>query len=130
MSGVAVMLVMIPFTRFISRKLAGIQRELMRVKDRRINTTSEALEGIKLIKLQAWELPFLRRIGEIRAEEMRVLRRWGRGGFFDFSYVAVQAMSTCLWNATPYVVSTFSFLFFVLLGNNLTTQLAFTSISL
>lgn len=124
------MLVMIPFTRFISRKLAGIQRELMRVKDRRINTTSEALEGIKLIKLQAWELPFLRRIGEIRAEEMRVLRRWGRGGFFDFSYVAVQAMSTCLWNATPYVVSTFSFLFFVLLGNNLTTQLAFTSISL
>ena len=74
------MLVMIPFTRFISRKLAGIQRELMRVKDRRINTTSEALEGIKLIKLQAWELPFLRRIGEIRAEEMRVLRRWGRGG--------------------------------------------------
>ena len=72
------MLVMIPFTRFISRKLAGIQRELMRVKDRRINTTSEALEGIKLIKLQAWELPFLRRIGEIRAEEMRVLRRWGR----------------------------------------------------
>lgn len=80
LSGVAVMLVMIPFTRFISRKLAGIQRELMRVKDRRINTTSEALEGIKLIKLQAWELPFLRRIGEIRAEEMRVLRRWGRGG--------------------------------------------------
>ena len=70
------MLVMIPFTRFISRKLAGIQRELMKVKDRRINTTSEALEGIKLIKLQAWELPFLRRIGEIRAEEMRVLRRW------------------------------------------------------
>ena len=54
----------------------------------------------------------------------------GKGGFFDFSYVAVQAMSTCLWNATPYVVSTFSFLFFVLLGNNLTTQLAFTSISL
>ena len=68
LSGVAVMLVMIPFTRFISRKLAGIQLELMRVKDRRINTTSEALEGIKLIKLQAWELPFLRRIGEIRAE--------------------------------------------------------------
>ena len=52
------------------------------------------------------------------------------GGSLDFRYVAVQTVSTCLWNATPYVVSTFSFLFFVLLGNNLTTQLAFTSISL
>ena len=73
------MLVMIPFTRFISRKLAGIQRELMKVKDRRINMTSEALEGIKLIKLQAWEDPFLRRIGEIRAEELKVLKRWAMG---------------------------------------------------
>lgn len=54
----------------------------------------------------------------------------GGGGSLDFRYVAVQTVSTCLWNATPYLVSTFSFLLFVLLGNNLTTQLAFTSISL
>ena len=75
LSGVAVMLVMIPFTRFISRKLAAIQRELMKVKDDRINTTSEALEGIKLIKLQAWERSFLQRIGGIRTNELSVLRR-------------------------------------------------------
>ena len=75
LSGVAVMIVMIPFTRFISRKLAGIQRELMKVKDDRINTTSEALEGIKLIKLQAWERSFLQRIGGIRTNELSVLRR-------------------------------------------------------
>lgn len=73
------MIVMVPFTRYISRKLAGIQRQLMKVKDRRINTTSEALEGIKLIKLQAWEFPFLRRIGDIRDEELKVLKRWGMG---------------------------------------------------
>ena len=35
------MLLMIPMTRFISKKLAAIQSQLMRVKDRRINTTSE-----------------------------------------------------------------------------------------
>jgi len=45
------------------------------VKDDRINTTSEALEGIKLIKLQAWERSFLQRIGGIRTNELSVLRR-------------------------------------------------------
>ena len=76
LSGVSVMLVMIPFTRFISRKLAAIQRELMKVKDERINTSSEALEGIKLIKLQAWERSFLQKIGGIRVNELSVLRRY------------------------------------------------------
>ena len=44
MAGVVVMILMIPVTRFISKKLAGIQRQLMKVKDHRINTTTEALE--------------------------------------------------------------------------------------
>ena len=70
------MLVVMPFTRYISRKLAGIQRELMKVKDNRINTTSEALEGVKLIKLQAWEKSFLQKISGIRCEELSVLRKY------------------------------------------------------
>ena len=66
------MLLMIPMTRFISKKLAAIQRELMKVKDRRINTTSEALEGMKLIKLQSWEKAFLQRISGLRCDELAV----------------------------------------------------------
>ena len=76
LSGVVVMLIMMPFTRYISRKLAGIQRELMKAKDHRINTTSEALEGVKLIKLQAWEKSFLQKISGIRTDELSVLRRY------------------------------------------------------
>ena len=67
---------MIPVTRFISKKLAGIQRQLMKVKDHRINTTTEALEGMKLIKLQSWEKSFLQRISGIRCDELSVLRKW------------------------------------------------------
>ena len=75
MAGVVIMIVMIPFTRYISRKLAGIQRELMKVKDNRIHVSSEALEGIKLIKLQAWERFFLEKISGIRGVEIQTLRR-------------------------------------------------------
>ena len=70
------MILMIPVTRFISKKLAGIQRQLMKVKDHRINTTTEALEGMKLIKLQSWEKSFLQRISGIRCDELSVLRKW------------------------------------------------------
>ena len=114
------MIVMMPITKCISKKLSMIQRELMKVKDKRINTTSEAFEGVKLIKLQAWERSFLQRISGIRSNELSVLRR----------YVFVQTLSQCLWNTTPYLVSVLSFLVFVLLGNKLTTTIAFTSISL
>ena len=69
------MIVMIPFTRYMSRKLAGIQRELMKVKDNRIHISSEALEGIKLIKLQAWERFFLEKISGIRGVEIHTLRK-------------------------------------------------------
>ena len=69
------MLLMIPMTRLISRKLAGIQRQLMKVKDHRINTTTEALEGMKLIKLQSWEKSFLERISGLRCDELKVLRK-------------------------------------------------------
>ena len=114
------MILMIPMTRFISKKLAAIQRELMKVKDRRINTTSEALEGMKLIKLQSWEKSFLQRISGIRCDELGVLRR----------YVWMQTFSQCMWNTTPYLVSTLTFLLYVLLGNPLTASAAFVSLSL
>ena len=111
---------MIPFSRLLSTKLASVQGELMKVKDRRINVTSEALEGMKLIKLQSWERSFLERIAGIRCEEVRVLRR----------YVIWQMISSAAWDATPYLVSIISFALFVLTGGTLTTSIAFTSISL
>lgn len=75
LAGVIIMIITIPLTRYVSTKLAGIQRELMKVKDERIHVSSEALEGIKLIKLQAWERFFLEKISGIRGAELKVLRK-------------------------------------------------------
>ena len=71
----------------------------MKVKDKQINVTTEALEGIKLIKLQAWERSFLQRISGIQYDEVSVLRR----------YVYWQMLSSSAWDATPYLVSIISF---------------------
>ena len=45
-------------------------------------------------------------------------------------YVWVQTFSQCMWNMTPYLVSTLTFLLYVLLGNTLTASTAFVSLSL
>ena len=42
----------------------------------------------------------------------------------------VQTFSQCMWNMTPYLVSTLTFLLYVLLGNSLTASTAFVSLSL
>ena len=115
--GIVVILVMIPLSRLLSKKLESVQQELMQVKDKRINVTTEALEGIKLIKLQAWERSFLQRISGIRCDEVSVLRR----------YVYWQMLSSSAWDTTPYLVSIISFALFVIMGGHLTTSIAFTS---
>lgn len=108
---------MIPFSQLLSKKLESVQQELMKVKDKRINVTTETLEGIKLIKLQAWERSFLQRISGIRCDEVSVLRR----------YIYWQMLSSSAWDATPYLVSIISFALFVIMGGHLTTSIAFTS---
>lgn len=47
----------------------------MRNKDQRLKLMSDLLKGIKMVKLYAWELPFIRSVQGIRAREIRVLRR-------------------------------------------------------
>ena len=51
-------LALLPLIHLFSNRAAHIQEEWMKVKDSRMSVLAEALEGMKLIKLQAWEKPF------------------------------------------------------------------------
>lgn len=47
----------------------------MRWKDDRVKLMSEILNGIKVLKLYAWESPFEKKVMQIRAKELEVLRK-------------------------------------------------------
>lgn len=67
----------------------------MKSKDNRIKLMNEILNGIKVLKLYAWELAFTDKVLAIRQEELKVLKK--------SAYLA--AVGTFTWVCTPFLVS-------------------------
>lgn len=68
----------------------------MKSKDNRIKLMNEMLNGIKVLKLYAWELAFKDKVSQIRESELRVLKMAAYLG----------AVSTFTWVCAPFLVST------------------------
>ncbi|WAQ96711.1 MRP1-like protein, partial [Mya arenaria] len=75
MAGVGVMVVMIPLNAVVANKVKEYQVQQMNLKDKRIKMMNEILNGIKVLKLYAWEPSFEKKVLEIRNKELAVLKR-------------------------------------------------------
>uniref|UniRef100_A0A915IMN4 ABC transmembrane type-1 domain-containing protein n=1 Tax=Romanomermis culicivorax TaxID=13658 RepID=A0A915IMN4_ROMCU len=119
--GSIVMFLLIPINFWLSSKQRKYQIMQMRYKDERIKITNEILNGMKVIKLYAWEQCFEKRIQTIRDKEISIIKKAGYYG----------AVVTFTWNCAPFLISVASFASFVFLADGqLTPQTAFVSISL
>jgi len=119
-AGFGVMILMIPLNGVITMKLRNIQKKQMVTKDARIKMMNEVLNGVKVIKLSAWENSFLDSITTIRETELSQLR----------AASFIRSVVSFLWAAAPTLVSLATFMTFTLVGNVLNSANAFTSISL
>ncbi|KFQ48159.1 Canalicular multispecific organic anion transporter 1, partial [Nestor notabilis] len=122
LAGLVVMVLLIPINGFLVAKSRTIQVRNMKNKDERMKIMSEILNGIKILKLFAWEPSFEKRVNDIRARELKHLLK--------FSYL--QAVSVFVFTSAPFLVSLVSFAVYVLVDENniLDAQKAFTAISL
>uniref|UniRef100_A0A8V5GBW7 Canalicular multispecific organic anion transporter 1 n=1 Tax=Melopsittacus undulatus TaxID=13146 RepID=A0A8V5GBW7_MELUD len=122
LAGLAVMVLLIPINAFLVAKSKTIQVRNMKNKDERMKIMSEILNGIKILKLFAWEPSFEKRVNEIRARELKNL--------LNFSYL--QSVSVFVFTCAPFLVSLASFAVYVLVDENniLDAEKAFTAISL
>ena len=119
-AGLFVMIMMIPINGVIAAINRNLQRKQMELKDKRIKTITEILNGIKVIKLYAWENPNQKEVLDIREQEMKVLK-----------YSAIlSGVATFIWSTAPLMVALASFATYVLVGNPLTPQTAFVALSL
>ncbi|XP_039333979.2 multidrug resistance-associated protein 1 isoform X4 [Saimiri boliviensis] len=95
LAGVAVMVLMVPFNAVMAMKTKTYQVAHMKSKDNRIKLMNEILNGIKVLKLYAWELAFKDKVLDIRQEELKVLKK--------SAYLA--AVGTFTWVCTPFLAS-------------------------
>uniref|UniRef100_G3NR61 ATP-binding cassette, sub-family C (CFTR/MRP), member 3 n=1 Tax=Gasterosteus aculeatus aculeatus TaxID=481459 RepID=G3NR61_GASAC len=122
LAGVAVMVMLIPLNAVIAMKTRAYQVEQMQHKDSRIKLMNEILNGIKVLKLYAWENSFKEKILAIRQKELNVLRKMAYLG----------ALSTMAWTSAPFLVALTTFAVYVSVDENnvLDAERAFVSLSL
>ena len=85
------MLLVQSYASVVSRR---IRIRNMRVVDARVKLTNEVLTGIRVIKYYCWEKPFLEKIREVRAKELKLVAQmaWIMAAGFD----CVTALVPCI----------------------------------
>ena len=120
LAGVAVLGVLVPFNAIGSKLGEILQRAQLKAKDSRIKLMNEILAGIKVLKLYAWEIPFMKRILQTRQEEIKVIKRIG----------ILNSINNFTYACSPILITLSAFSTFVLTGDNvLTPQKIFVSIA-
>ncbi|CAI9738033.1 resistance-associated 1-like [Octopus vulgaris] len=74
-SSLVVLFCFIPISTIILKKMNHYLEKVMVIKDKRIIFMNEVLNGMKVLKLYAWEPSFEQKVNEIRKEEIKFLRR-------------------------------------------------------
>ncbi|XP_068209834.1 multidrug resistance-associated protein 1-like isoform X2 [Palaemon carinicauda] len=122
LSGLAVLLIIIPANSVLANKIKALQVSQMKCKDSRIKLITEILNGIKVLKLYAWEGSFAAHVDAIRNSEIKIMKK----------IAFIQATTSFLFNTTPYFVTLVSFTTFVMVSeeNTLNAQNAFVAIAL
>jgi len=122
LAGLAVMIILIPVNGVIANRMKTLQIKQMKYKDERVRLMNEVLNGIKVLKLYAWEPSFEQQILKIRNKEIVVLKQ----------AAYLNASTSFLWSCAPFLVSLVTFATFVLSDPNniLDSKTAFVSLSL
>ncbi|XP_060605432.1 multidrug resistance-associated protein 1-like [Ruditapes philippinarum] len=98
-AGLAVMILLVPFNMVILTNAQKCEKLVMERKDDRIKLMTEILNGIKILKLYAWEMAFGKKVTDIRSKELAVLLK----GQILYS------LSIFSWTVAPFAVGLATF---------------------
>lgn len=119
--GLIVMVLLLPVNLGFAFGFGRAQKKIMSATDKRIHTTNEILQNIRIIKFFAWEHRFGKQINDKRKGELKALR----GKYIIWSF------AVAVWNTVPIMITFFSFLVYTVVEKKpLYPSVAFTAISL
>ncbi|TRY74496.1 hypothetical protein TCAL_15659, partial [Tigriopus californicus] len=120
--GVGIMAVLLPLNYWSSVIIKKMRKNQMEAKDGRIKLMNEVLKGMRVLKLYAWELPFMDRINAIRLTEVKLMK----------SLAKIYAISNFTLNSGPTLITIACFGLYTVFqpGEVLTADKIFVSIAL
>lgn len=99
LAGVFMIILSIPLTAVTASWMGKLQKQLMEAKDKRVDVNQETVTNMKVVKLQAWEVPFKERIIKLRSYELRRL----------LMYYIGQSCTQLLWSSVPLIIALTTF---------------------
>ena len=112
--GGVLILAFVPFQSWVGKKFSQFRSETAKKTDERIRLMSEIIQGIKVIKMYAWENSFAKLIEEARKAEINVVQK----------SCLYKAFNMCFFFTSSRLVMALIFLTYVLMGDILTAEKA------
>ncbi|KAG7096565.1 hypothetical protein E1B28_003986 [Marasmius oreades] len=120
LAGFGFFIILIPLQTYIMKSLFKLRAQSMQWTDKRAKLLQELLNGMKIIKFFAWEVPFLDRITGFRRNEMKYIR----------SLLVARAGMNAVAMALPALASVLAFVTYSLSGHSLDPANIFASLTL
>ncbi|KAJ8559009.1 hypothetical protein ON010_g8439 [Phytophthora cinnamomi] len=120
MAGAVVLIVVMTISVQQGGRIARLQKKLLEVIDERVKVTSEALQGIRVMKYYAWEDSLAQRVEKLRIREVALLRK----------FHLYQVINTVMLFLTPSFLSGITLGLYVLIRHTVTVVESFTLIAM
>ncbi|KAF0712889.1 hypothetical protein As57867_004601, partial [Aphanomyces stellatus] len=105
---------------FVSGQKVGLlRRDILQVQAERVKLTNEVLQGIRVVKLYAWEVAIQNQLHDIRQRELACLTK----------YHALRIANNVMLMIAPVVSLAFCLMIHVARGHSLDTTTAFTALA-
>ncbi|GMI15445.1 hypothetical protein TrVE_jg3537 [Triparma verrucosa] len=98
--GYTLLLIFVPMQYYLSQRFATVRSKVAKITDSRVSLVSQAVSGVRLMKMSGWEDKFLDRISSIRKGEVRqiqkanVLKAYNEALFFICNIIVAAVIFT------------------------------------
>jgi len=120
-AGLAMIFIATPLNIFVFLTIMRTYQKIIRVTDTRMKLVNEAVQAIRVLKMYAWELPFVKKIMSWRSKEIKLIRK--HAYFFSVGLNAV-------FLQLPFLIQYFAFATYYLKGELFVPAIIFTAIQL
>ncbi|KAH9928634.1 ABC transporter [Fomitopsis serialis] len=120
LAGFAFFVLCTPLQTLAMRRLMRLRMKSMGWTDKRSKLLQELLGGMKIIKYFSWEVPYLRKVEELRGKEMGYIR----------NLLLIRSANNAIAISLPTLASVLSFIVYSLAGHSLNAADIFSSLTL